>query len=598
MEELTLADCFAILRRWKKVFAITFIVLFAISAKIALSWSTYRSTATVQIEQSQVSAEATTLMGSALNQREALADQRISALQQRVLSTASLIEIITKFQLYPEERKKTPIATVATEMRKKIKLTLVSSSFANPSAASRLQASAIAFTISFDYTNPLVTQQVTDEMVSRFLNEDLKERRTEAKETSAFLGAQIAELEATLSEQEKTIAEYQKEHGVTRPENLAFNQQMAENVTRNIQSLDGQIMSSEGTLGALRAQLAATDPYSRILSEGQVLTSPTIQLKALQSHYASLTAQYGAAHPDVIKARRQIAGLQAETGRATKEATQLKAQITDVRTRLTAAEKTYGAEHPDVVNLRAQVQKLEDRLAKTRLSAADPDEAIVSDADNPVYLQIAAQLRAAEKQNEALVRQRKEVGVQQEKYQKAIIENPEAMKKMATLSRDYDNAQLRYRELKAKKMAADMDEKLQKDRTGERLSLINPPELPLNTQPPKILLFMAGAFLSFVGSFASIVLFQVLSQSVVGPHHLESIVGVAPLVAVPHIYTTEERRRSWQTRTHLLIAQMFRQTVEGIALFCARYETLTRFGKWVSKVFTRSLAPDKDTPKL
>lgn len=553
MEELTLADYFAILRRWKKVFLTAFLILLVLSTSFALRWSNYRSTAVVQIEQQEISSNATTPLGTSPHDAiEALADQRVSEIQQKVLSTASLIEVITKFDLYANVRKHIPIADVAESMRKKVKLDLVSSTLANPSAANKEQLSAIAFTLSFDYKTPLLTQQVTDELVTRFLDQDLKERRTETQSTAAFLGAQIAEMEAALSEQEKKIADYQKEHGVSRPESLAFNQQAATSIMMSLQNLDSQIATSEGTLGSLRAQLVSVDPYSRVLAEGQVLTTPSVQLKALQSQYASLSAQYGPEHPDVVKLRHQIEALQPQVGGMTDDTAQLKAQIADLRTNLETANKTYGPEHPDVVALKTQLQNMEHQLALHKRAPQPQGNGLMADADNPAYLQLVSQLHAAEEQHKAMLSQRKELAAQQDKFQTAVNENPEAAKEMAALSRDYENAQFRYRELKEKKMAADMGEQMQKDRKGQRLSLINPPELPLHTNPGRRVLLLGGIFISFIGAFACMIVAQTLSQCVIGHHHLESLTGVAPLAAIPHIYTEEEREHSIQNRAKQL----------------------------------------------
>ena len=490
LEELALADYVIILLRWKKVFFSVLGTLLVLSLLFVISWSNYRSTATIQIEQPEISTAATTPLGSnPRDQMEAMADQRISALQQKVLSTASLIEIISKFDLYAHARENTPVALVAEKMRKKIKLDLVSGALANPSAANKADLSAIAFTLSFDYNSPLHAQQVTDELVSRFLDEDLKGRRSETQKTSAFLASQITALEASLSEQEKKIADYQNEHGVVRPETLSVNQQLAASLMSSMQSLDAQIATNEGSIGSLRAQLAMVDPYSRVIADGQVLTTPSVQLKALQGQYAALSAQYGPEHPDVAKIKRQIAALQPQVGRVSKEASQLKAQIVDARTNLEAAQKTYGPEHPDVEALKRQLHNLEDRLTSMRPQSSAAISGYAADADNPAYMQIVAQLQSSEEQGKSLREQRKGVQEQLDKYRKALNETPEAQKEMAELSRDYENSQLRYRELKEKKMAADMDEQMQKDRTGQRLTLINPPELPIDTQP--VALFVA-----------------------------------------------------------------------------------------------------------
>jgi uncharacterized protein involved in exopolysaccharide biosynthesis len=541
MEELTLSDYFAILRRWRKVFLLTALILLALLMTFALRWSNYRATATVQIEQPEISSAATNMGETSREQIEALADQRLNALEQKVLSTPSLIEVITKFDLYAKERENTPIAHIAEKtMFKNIKLELVSNALSNKEA--------IAFTINFEYHTPLLAQQVTNELVTRFLDEDLKERRTEAHETSAFLGSQIADLEASLSDQEKKIADYQSQHGTSRPESLAFNQQLVATLTLNLQGLDSQISANEGSTGSLRAQLSSIDPYSRLIADGQVLTTPSSQLKALKSQYAALTAQYGPEYPDVVKVRHQIEALESHSGHETKETSQLKAQIADLRTNLEAAEKTYGPEHPDVVSMKNQMQKLEDQLATNKASAPPASASVAADADNPAYLQLVAQIHTMEEQHKSLLEQRKELQAQLDTYEKALIENPEAEKEMAALTRDHENAELRYRELKEKKMAADMNEQMQKDRTGARLVLVNPPELPIDTYPLRIFLIAFGVLFSLVGSFAAVIAAQMLNQGIVGPHHVESIVGVAPLVCIPHIFTHEEHTYSLRHR--------------------------------------------------
>jgi hypothetical protein len=180
--------------------------------------------------------------------------------------------------------------------------------------------------------------------------------------------------------------------------------------------------------------------------------------------------------------------------------------------------------------------------------SSDLASGIVGDADNPAYLQLVMQIRAAEEQRKALTDQRGKLLSMQEEYQKAIMANPEAQRELSELSRDYDNAQLRYRELKAKKMAADMELKMQEERKGERLSLLNPPELPTGTSPSRKLLLLAGLLMAGGCGLAMVVFLQIVSGCVVGARQVEDIVGVAPLVCIPHIATREEIQTSWQGR--------------------------------------------------
>ncbi len=568
MEELQLLDYLSILRRQRKIFFAVAGVCLVLSLLVAASWSNYRSTATVEIAQSEIPDSMTTPIGmNAAPLLESLADMRISRLQQKVLSASSLAEIIARFDLYPDARRRAPIADVAKDMRKKIKIDLVSSSLANPASAGRVSASqlsAIAFRLSFDYSSPSTAQQVANELVSRFLDEDLKERRKQAQETSAFLQSQIESLEKSLLDQERQIAAFRTEHGDVRPEALAFNQQAAVSTMMNLQSVESQIAANLGAQGSLRGQLASVDPYSRVLAEGRLLTTPTIQLKTLKSDYATLTAKYGPEHPDVLKVKRQIESLESQESGGDDTAA-LRATLTDVAARLETAKKAYGPQNPEVVSLSRQYDNLKAQLqgAAKKKTAGET----VADADNPAYLQTVAQLRAAEEQYKALVRQKTELQAQLAKYQAAITENPAVEQKIAELTRDYENAQLRYRDLKAKKMAADMSATIQEDRSGQRLVVIDPPDLPVKTQPARLLFLGAGLAFSLVAGLVAAVGVQLARQSVVGPRHLGALVGVAPFVTVPHLTTTAERIRRGEKKRRLLLLSAVALVVLAVAFF-------------------------------
>jgi uncharacterized protein involved in exopolysaccharide biosynthesis len=573
MEELSLYDIFSILKRRRRYILLTGGVLFAIVIFAAAHWSNYRSTATVQIEQSNVSEALAAPTGSNPEEMtEALADQRISQVEQTVTSLDSLSAIINKFNLYPDARKTTSMAALAAKMAKKIDLTFIGSTLSNPAEAQKASAeqlSAIAFTLSFDYDDPKITQQVTNELVSRFLEEDLELRRHQAEETSNFLGAQIASLETTMADQEKKIADFRAQHGDSGPAALMFNQQALESTNLELQNIETEISTNEGTEGNLRAQLATVDPYTRVIADGQVLTTPAIQLKALQSQYATLSGQYGPEHPDVVKLKHQIEALQAEQksdkeGSSSVDTAGLQAQIEDVKTNLAAAKATGGDSNPNVIGLQRQLKKLQVRLASAGQSAEDNDTK--RDADNPAYLQLVSQLHSTQEQHKSLLAQRDALLAQQEKYQHAVAENPIDEQQMESLSRDYDNEQLRYRELKEKKMAADMSEQLEAGRKGQRLIVNVPPNLPTKTHPSRLLIMAGGLVLSVIGGLGAALLVEATSQNLYGGHQLAQITGTLPLVTVPHISTAAEIAHTRRLRP-LIIAGIIGSIVLAAFLF-------------------------------
>jgi uncharacterized protein involved in exopolysaccharide biosynthesis len=559
MEELSLPDIIAICKRRRTYFAVTTAVLAILSFAFAVHWSNYRSTATVQIEQPEISQTVTeSAAGGENTVAEALADQRISTVDQTVTSLDSLAAIITRFNLYPAQRKTTPMVERVTRMRDKIRLNFIGSTISNPAEAqkaSAAQLSAIAFTLSFDYPNPQLAQQVTNELVNRFLDEDLKLRHRQAEETSVFLDAQIASLENEMADQGKKMAEFRARNGESGPAALAYNQQALSTASLALQTLESELTANEGTEGQLRAQLATVDPYSRVIADGRVLTTPAVQLKALQAQYATLSSQYGPSHPDLIRIGHQIAALKAEqAGNGGGENTAaLQAEIKDVQTNLATAQATGGPDNPDVIGLTHRLKSLQGQLASARKSGGENGAAgIRRDADNPAYIQIASQLQAAEEQHKSLAAQQGKLQAQLEKYQRAIAENPGTQQQMDVLSRDYDNEQLRYRELKEKKMLADMSEQLESGRNGQRLTVIIPPDLPVKTYPARLLILLAGLFLSVLGGFAAVAIREATNLSIHGSHQIAHIVGTAPLVMIPYITTPAEIERQRRLRPYMI----------------------------------------------
>ena len=71
--------------------------------------------------------------------------------------------------------------------------------------------------------------------------------------------------------------------------------------------------------------------------------------------------------------------------------------------------------------------------------------------------------------------------------------------------------------------------------------MINPPELPQDTHPTRMLFVLGGFIFALIAGTASVVVAQLASHSVVGARHLEALAGVAPLVIVPHILTAKQQ---------------------------------------------------------
>ena len=555
MEEFDIYKYMNILRRRKVSYFVTALLLFFLTLYLSTTWSRYKSTATLQISQPTIPQGMAAPIGTDPSQLlQALANQQIEQIERAVTSTASLVDIITKFNLYGGALQTVPLADMAIGMRTKIKVKLVESQFATPASARTGRASdvpGLAFDLSFTYGDPLTAQKVTNELVTRFLDEDLNRRRAESQETIRLLDRQIGDLEKEMSDQDAKISALRETAADSRPEALGLNQQAMMSTFMNLQAVESQLAEADRNRGNLRTQLAGVEPYSRVIAEGQVLTTPQVQLKALQAKYATLSGQYGPEHPDVVKLRHQIEALQQEVGVSSPDTAQIQAQIGDLRTNLAAATKTYGPDHPDVKALQRQLAAAEDQLS--RAASPTQHDAIKRDADNPAYLMLIAQLDATEQQYKSLQAQRDNLKKQYEQYQRNLVKTPATEREMAAIVRDSDSAQLRYRELKEKRQSAQMSAEMDQNRLGARLSVVDQPALPTQTSPPRFLLFLAGTILSLGGGLGGVVVREMLSRSVNGTSDLIEIAGEPPLVVIPYIVTRDERQSKRKLRRWIAI---------------------------------------------
>jgi len=77
------------------------------------------------------------------------ADQRIEVIKQRLLTTNRIMEVVEKHNLYPEQRKRSPISAPIVELFKNnVSVDIIQANVTDP-ASGRAKRASIAFTVSF-----------------------------------------------------------------------------------------------------------------------------------------------------------------------------------------------------------------------------------------------------------------------------------------------------------------------------------------------------------------------------------------------------------------------------------------------------------------
>jgi capsular exopolysaccharide synthesis family protein len=144
-------------------------------------------------------------------------------------------------------------------------------------------------------------------------------------------------------------------------------------------------------------------------------------------------------------------------------------------------------------------------------------------------------LSAAQEQQQALLQQKHKLEQQKMTYSSAIAANPEAEQRLASLTRDYENMMTLYRDLKSRKLAADMNKTIENSQVGQRLIITEPASLPFVTEPSKKFIIACGFILALITGFGSIFTLHYLSGAINGVSHLKSVFGIIPLVRIPKL---------------------------------------------------------------
>lgn len=522
-------------RRWSSAVAVLGGGLALTLALALLLPPTFRSTGTILIEQQEVPQD---LVRSTVT---SYADQRVQVISQRVMTTQNLLDIVRRHDLYPDLIKSETRERIIEEMRQDIRFEMLSADVIDPRSGLPRKAT-IAFSVSYEHRSPDLAMKVANELTTLYLNENLTSRARLAQDTAAFLTTEGDRLQRTIDELERKLATFKEANVAQLPEMASLNMQLLDRTEQELRNAETELRSLAQQRTYLEAQLAQLRPNSVYLSDtGERILSPEDRLKMARSELAAARARYSPDHPDIARLEREISGMQgAAPSAASADRNDLQRQLVELRGQLSVARDRYAAEHPDVRQLERGVAELEAQLARAPNVRGD---AFTEDADNPAYIQIRAQLEAAVNDQLALRGKVAQLRAKSEDYQRRLALSPALEREYRELSRDYENAQLRYREVRAKQMEAQLAENLEADRKGERFSLIEPPLVPESpASPNRLAILVLGFILSLALGAAAVAIAEVLDTSFRGRADVLDVLAVPPLALIPRIVTAEDLR--------------------------------------------------------
>lgn len=460
-------DYIDMLRRYRSwIIGPTFAGL-VISVVVAFLWQdTYRSVAVMRITPQKVS---TSLVPSEVTQRMT---ERLNQMEQEILSRSSLAALINQpaLDLYKKDKLQKPIEDIVSDMRNKyIQIRILGV----PGDSNGKVASA--FSISFDYTDRYRAKQVVDQLVAKFMEQNITVLKNNNKLTSQFLDDELKTASERLNDLSQKITKFKMENQGKLPEQAASNVAMVTSLQNN--------MATE------------SEALSRATSQKMMLEN---QLSGLQDSMAF----YSQRSEDTVF----MGGSPGSAGQMSVKNQRLvdvEGQLSSLQTSLAEARKMYRDDYPPIKNMIAKIdnlQKQKEDLEKTEAQApvqtpTGPTAPTAVKVANPQVAQHLEELKnqissvktqitatAAEMQNRQsrLGDLNRKVG----EYQARIEAAPLNEQQYTQLLGDYQLAKQQYDEFTKRKEQSDTQESMTEHQAGESLEVLDAASLPEQSFEP------------------------------------------------------------------------------------------------------------------
>lgn len=496
---MTPQDYGDVLKRRKLSLIVPALIVFFTAVIIALVLPPiYKSTSTILIEEQEIP---TDLVMSTVT---SYAEQRLQVINQRIMSTSRLQEIINRFELYRNLQDRWTTEEIIEKMREDIRLEPVNVEVVDRRTG-RPSSATIAFTLSYEGENdPVKVQRVANVLASLYLEENLKVRERQVTEASGFFEDEIERVKVDLSRLEQKIADFKKKHVNALPELLQVNVQSLNNIELNIARTNEQLRSFKEREGALRSQLANVSPQ--------------------------------------MEDQRRLEDL--------------KLQLTNLKTR-------FSDEYPDVIQVKAEIAELEKQLSDPDLLAKSTDDR----PDNPAYINLASQLASVQSEIESIERQRADLEKQREEFQRRVAVTSTVEGEYRSLVSERDGTQAKYDDLMRKFMETEVAQGLEKGQKGERFTLIDPAVIAEKPYKPNRLAIMLIGLVLGIGAGIGFASFKEFSDDAVwNAESLSQATSFPVLVTIPKIRTEQEiADAKGKRRTRLLVTAIL--LIAGLALF-------------------------------
>ena len=446
---LDVEDYIDIVRRHKGwIFGPFLFTLVASVVGVYLYPDSYASQAVVKIVPQQVPQN---MVQSAINQQMS---DRINSMAQTILSRSVLTTIINSFGLYPRELSRMPIEDVIEQMKKNVLIQPVASS---TGGSDHLPA----FAVTYSYENRLLAQRVVQDLVSRFIDENIRNRSNATFMTTQFIKDELDTTKKQLNAAEDKVAAFRIQNNGKLPDQVDSNM-------HQMSALQSQATYLSSKISTANQEKMQMESNIRILKDQQSnLTKDAAQVKSVPEHKSE----------KVIDAEREVTNWENQLAVLRQHYKDSFPDVQNAVDRLAVARKRLGeVQAEEAANSKTEVAEVSPANAQSVREARELDGNIrrFQSAIEAHDLDIQDSTKELKRVNDAI-----------KAYQGRIETIPLGEKEYSDLLRDRDLIKERFIDLSEKLSKAEIAQEMEGRKQGETLELLDPASLPTSPAEPK-----------------------------------------------------------------------------------------------------------------
>jgi polysaccharide chain length determinant protein (PEP-CTERM system associated) len=496
-----------ILRRRALLAAAVFTAVLAAAAAFAMYLpDLYRATALVLVERPVSESIVRTPVSGEL-------ESRLYVIKQEILSRDRLIDLIERFNLYPELRARASVEEVLAQARNDIGV--------EPAGPEQLsgRVKTVSFTLTYTGDTRESVADVTNAVAAFYVQQNERMRSDEAIRTSAFLREQLADAKAQLTRQEAAIREFTTRYTGELPQQVGVNLATLERLNTQLRLNGEQQIRIIEQRDKLLDGLRDTSVVARAAAGSTKLSPESIerlkQIDEVKQQLAQAETQFTERHPDVVRLREQLAAMERDHKAADAEEARKREQEEE-----RAALATIDPAAPTPQVRRRTIESLDGELAKLR-------------------------------QEEAAIRQT--IG----SFEARLESSPQRQQDYALITRDYNAAKDLYDSLLKRYDEAQLTASMETENAGETFRVLEaalPPDGP--TAPNRFRLLLMGLLLAAAAAGAAVLTREQFDTGFHTVDEIREFTSVPVLVSIPPIgpATTGRRvRMAFATLTTLAV---------------------------------------------